>query len=333
MKRPSMRKIAALAGVSVAAVSYAIHDKPGISPQTKQRILQIMEDEQYAPLSPGTGKPQAQKYLYLVIDDLSCFSNVFYSSILDTITTTCTKYGYDVVLCNQAHTFRATTAAAAIRQGLAAGMIFFHDIPSETLEYLHRYETPFVIIDAHYKTADIPHIGVDYETAVFTATQHLIDLGHRDLAFLGQKELDDFYHATFRGFSKALRRAGLSLQPQWVKDSACDFNSAYACMEQLLQTAPLPTGIVCAADQFALAAMRCAQDHGFSVPKDFSVVGVDDLPISRFYYPSLTSVHIDVSHLAEQAVESLHSQIIGNGCAVRTVCSDRLIIRASTSAK
>lgn len=333
MKRPSMRKIAELAGVSVAAVSYALNNKPGISEQTRRRILQIMDDEQYISPSGTALLPHSQKYLYLVIDDLSSFSNLFYASILDTITTASSKFGYHIVLCNRAVSFQTTAAAAAIRHGQASGVIFLHDIEDETQLFLDRHETPFVIIDSHGKTTGAARISADYETAVFAATQHLTDLGHRKLAFIGQGELPDFYSATMNGFRKALSQAGLELQPQWIKDGACDFDSAYRCMDEILQSVSLPDGVVCAADQFALAAMHCAQNRGFAIPQDLSFVGVDDLPVSQIYHPPLTTIHIDVSELAEKAVAYLHRQICTPSAAsdaVHTIRSDQLIVRAST---
>lgn len=329
MKQPSMRKIAELAGVSVAAVSYALNNKPGVCAKTRQRILQIMEEQQY-PLHSGV-QPHKQKFLYLVIDDLSCFSNMFYASILDTIATVSCKYSYDVAVCNQSVSFQTTTAAAAIRCGLAAGLIFFHDIAPDTAEFLNKYGIPFVIIDSHCKSTGTAQIGVNYDIAAFSATKHLIDLGHKKFAFIGQREIPDFYAASFGGFCRALSQAGLQLQPDWIKDQACDFDSAYRCMEEILQKDCRPTGIVCAADQFALAAMHCVQDRGFIIPKDFSFVGMDDLPVSQIYHPPLTTIHIDVSELAEQAVEYLHAIICGEkASAIRTICSDNLIIRAST---
>ena len=331
MKGPSMRKIAELAGVSVATVSYALNNKPGISPATRQRILQISEEEQYAHRSGTPTQSVLQKYLYLVIDDLSCFSNLFYASILDIVATTAAKYGYDVVLCDQAISFQSTTAAAAARRGLAAGVLFFHDVDLDTTIFLRNHNIPFVIIDSHCQTAGTAHVSVDYETAVFTAAQHLIDLGHRNLAFIGQKELPAFYIATFGGFCRAMKESKLSLRPQWIKDAACDFDSAYRCMEEILQSERHPSGIVCATDHFALAAMRCVQDRGYTIPKDFSFVGVDDLPFSQIYFPPLTTVHIDVSGLAEQAVEYLHGQICSEKTTfIHTIRSDDLIIRAST---
>lgn len=327
MKHPSMRKIAELAGVSVAAVSYAINNKPGVCAETRQRILQIMEEEQYS-------MPHNEKFLYLVIDDLSCFSNMFYASILDTIATAASKYGYDVAVCNQAVSFHTTTAAAAVRRGLAAGVIFFHDIAADTASFLTGYDIPFIVIDSHCKSADTAQVGVDYEIAVFSATQHLVDLGHKRLAFIGQREIPDFYAASLGGFYRAMSQAGLTVKPTWIKDEACDFDSAYRCMDEILQANRLPTGIVCATDQFALGAMHCVQDRGFSIPKDFSFVGVDDLPVSQIYHPPLTTVHIDVGELAEQAVEYLHETICGEKTsAIRTICSDNLIVRASTAAQ
>ena len=106
-------------------------------------------------------------------------------------------------------------------------------------------------------------------------------------------------------------------------------------MENILQCDELPTGIVCATDLFALAAMQCTQIHGYRIPDDFSFVGIDDLNSSSVFYPTLTTIHLDHYEFAEQAVKLLHKQIIAGDPHMQqthTVRSAQLIIRNSTGA-
>ena len=334
MRKTTIKRIAELANVSTTTVSYVLNNRPGISQKTRDRVLQIMEQEDYAPSSSAT-LPRRGRNVFLVVDELASFGNLFYSAIVDTMSVVAAKYGYNIILSNTLDSFLTSTAAKAIRQGTADGLIFLHDIEPEILIFLHQEQVPFVVIDAHRQDTNYSRICVDYELSAYTATRHLIELGHERIGFIGERAVPDFYTSTFNGFCRALTEKSLTVHPAWLQSEACDIESASVCMNNILKFNELPTGIVCATDQFALAAMHCAQDHGYQIPQDFSFVGIDDLNISQLYYPALTTIRIDYFEMAERAVDLL-SDFIDNKHpdtpVVYTVKSDTLICRDSTAA-
>lgn len=334
MRKVTIQRIAELANVSTTTVSYVLNNRPGISQKTRDRVLQIMEQENYTPNS-SAALPQRSRNIFLVIDELVPFGNLFYSAIVDTATVAAAKYGYNIVVSNKLDSFLTSTAARAIRQGSADGLIFLHDIEPEILIFLHQEQVPFVVIDAHRQDSNYSRICADYELSAYTAARHLIELGHEKIGFIGERAVPDFYTATFNGFCRALTENCLSVHPAWLQSEACDIASASGCMANILKFNELPTGIVCATDQFALSAMHCAQDHGYQIPKDFSFIGIDDLNISQLYYPALTTIRIDSYEMAERAIDLLCDFIENSppdSPVVYTVKSDTLICRDSTAA-
>lgn len=335
MEKISIKKIAEIANVSTTTVSYIINNKPGISQSTRDRVLRVMEEEGYTPVK---NRPRSehnnQRNIYLMIDDYASFGNLFYSTILDICSAAATKSGYNLVLSNIEDSFRSTSAAKAIHNGTAMGMIFLHDVDAETLVFLRQENIPFVVIDAHRRDPGYTRVCFDYETAAYTVTKHLIELGHSKLGFIGERTIPDFYTSTFNGFCRALSENHLVIHPAWLQAEACDIDSASQCMKNILEFSEHPTGIVCATDSFALASMHCVQENGYSVPNDFSFVGIDDLDISRIYFPPLTTVHIDLFEMAEKAIEFLDKQITANNpnmSDVYTLKSNKLIVRKSTA--
>lgn len=334
MAKVTIKRIAELAGVSTTTVSYVLNNKPGISEATRIRVQEIMEQENYTPNS-NTLRLAARRSrnIYLIIDEFISFGNLFYSVILDSITLAAEKYGYNIVVSNKHESFQASAAARAIGEGMVDGVVFLHDLDPETLQFLQQSQTPFVAIDSHRQDAPYIRVCADYDMASYIVTKHLIDLGHRRIAFIGQAELPDFYIATFRGCCRALTEHKLLLHPQWLQSDACDFESAYQSMENILKCEELPTGIVCATDLFALAAMQCAQVNGYKIPADFSVVGIDDLNNSKIFYPTLTTIYLDPYEFAAQAMRLLHDQIVSQDLSSQesfTVRSDQLVVRNST---
>ncbi len=334
MSKPTIRRIAELAGVSTTTVSYVLNDRPGISQETRRKVQAIMEQEQYTP-APNTLRSASRRSnnIYMMIDEFTSFGNLFYSTILDSISMAAEKFGYSIVLSNKYESFRTSAAAKAIMQGAADGVVFLHDVDSETLLFLQQNRTPFVVIDSHKKDASYMRVCADYDKAAHAVTNYLIGLGHRKIAFIGQASFPDFYVTTFRGCCRALTEHRLTIHPQWLQSDAYDFQSAFQCMENILKCDELPTGIVCATDLFALAAMQCTQTRGYRIPDDFSFVGIDDLNSSSVFYPTLTTIHLDHYAFAEHAVKLLHKQITAGDpdlFETATVRSDQLIVRNST---
>ncbi len=335
MPEVTIRRIAELANVSAATVSYVLNDRPGISQRTRDRVLAIVEQEGYVPdKSSKTAVVRRESNVYLVVDGEASLGDLFYSTILDTIAVAAQGHELRVVLCKVTDTFQSSAAAKAVRRGSVDGLIFLRDIDSETLLFLSQSEVSFVVIDSHRRDARYSRICADYDEACFTAATYLIELGHRAVGFIGEQAIPDFYISTFNGFCRALSSHRLTVHPTWIQSGACDADSAYRCMESILEFDERPTAVVCATDLFALAAMRCAQDHGLRIPDDISFTGIDDLYFSRLYFPALTTIRIDSFEMAEKAVECLSRQIENRRPGPHetvTLQSSRLIVRGSTA--
>ena len=334
MAKPTIRRIAELAGVSTTTVSYVLNNRPGISEDTRAKVQAIMEQEHYTP-AVGSARTVAHRSnnLYLMIDEFSSFGNLFYSTILDAVSFTAENLGYNVVLSNRFDSFQSCSAARAIQQGIADGVIFLHDLDADVLLFLQQHQTPFVVIDSHKKEAPYMRVRADYKTAAHTVTKYLISQGHQKLAYIGPASFPDLYISTFRGFCQALTENRLNIYPQWLQSDAYDFESASQCMDNILSCEELPTGIVCATDLIALGAMQRAQIRGYRIPADFSFVGMDDIYSSALFFPPLTTVHLDHAEFAEQAVKLLHKQITSEDphtYETAVLRSDQLIVRNST---
>ncbi len=161
------------------------------------------------------------------------------------------------------------------------------------------------------------------------ATRYLIVHGHRNIGFIGSSYIPDFYLQTFTGFRNALAEANLQLQPAWMQVDASDENSAYKCMERIVSTPSLPTAIFCPADIYAIGAIRCAREKGLRVPEDISFIGIDDILLSRYYEPGLTTVRIDKEEMGCLAMETIVKKINGQPAGTVIVKSDNLIVRDS----
>ena len=333
MPKTNIRQIAQTAGVSVAAVSYVLNGKPGVSAGTRERILQVIQEMNYTPNMNSRRLSCRKSFnLFLVTDPESTLTNLFYSAIAGALLSECMVRGYNLVLSAREAQFSESAAYRAILESNTDGLIFLFAPDKETLSLLRQEEVPFVVVDDHSAAPDYACVQADYALAVRTATEYLLELGHRKIALLGRSDLPDFLKATGEGFRKAMTGCGVPIREEWITGTNGTPEEDGPCVRTLLSDEDRPTAFVCAGDLQAITGMTEARSMGLAVPEDVSFIGVDDLPISRLYYPALTTVHIDTRAMAGLAAELLDRQMRGEKeVHVAHVPSADLICRKSAA--
>ena len=151
----------------------------------------------------------------------------------------------------------------------------------------------------------MPIVEVDYWQAAHQAAEFLYDNGHREIGYIGPETPTEYYVSTFGGYAAALKEHGLVCNPAWMPDVSFSEASAEAAISQVLQCPELPSAFLCAGDSFAIDVIRSAKKHGLRVPEDLSIIGLDDLFVSQYLEPPLSSVGFDKEALGKRAVETL----------------------------
>jgi len=150
---------------------------------------------------------------------------------------------------------------------------------------------------------------VDDLEAAAAMTRHLLSLGHRDIGFIVGAPNQTVSAQRQAGFEKALKEAGLTVHPEWVKQGSFTYRSGLVAAEQILDSARHPTAIFASNDDMAAAAIAVAHRLNLDVPKDLTIVGFDDTPLATTIWPALTTVRQPVAAMARKAVELLMEEI------------------------
>lgn len=330
MERVTIKKIAELAGVSVPAVSYVLNNKKGVSEQTRQRVLDIIEELNYTPNVNSRRLILQRSFNILVCldDPISTLDNLFYTEILSAIVAKGAELGYSIVLSNGGSDDQREHFLQNISQHNADGVIFLRDISEELQKSMESYGMPYLVVDSHNTVASYPCIASDVEQASYDAIRYLIDHGHQKIAFIGMERVPAFYLNTFAGYKRALADHGLSVQLDWIQSNAYDEASALKCMQRILESSIRPTAVFCASDILAIGAMNAVQKAGYRIPEDVSFIGMDDIILSRYCKPALTTMHIDKQKMGTLAVEVLDNILNGNDVETSyRIPFDRLIER------
>jgi len=326
------RDIAKLAGVSPAAVSLAINGKPGISEDTRQKILAIARQHNYC-TGTASARVLRERSTYIAAlfrTDAQLEDQAFYAELGTSAMVACRERGYTLVSTYITGSDSMLELPPSIRSGEVDGVLIFGDQEPGIYVELSKIGIPFVVLDSS-RSSQHPSVYVDYSKAAYIATRHLIDLGHRDIAYLSNGSLHDFNTLTLNGFQQATTEAGIALYPNRFQIDMEDTQTVEQCLEKALAGPCRPTAIFCTVDFYALKVIRRLNALGYRVPEDISIVGIDDVAVSQLMIPSLTTMRVDRDEMIREGLDMLTQMLQGKSCESRLLPPPELILRQTTA--
>jgi LacI family transcriptional regulator len=329
----TIREVAESAGVSYATVSHVINNTRLVSPETRERVLAAMAALNYRPNALARSLRQGKtNTIGLVLPDSA---NPFFAEISRSIEDETFRKGYSVFLCNtELDTQRELFYVDVLSKKQVDGIIFIAaGDQADSLDFLRRRNLPVVMIDRNVPSVELDAVLTDNQLGGLLATRHLLDLGHTRIACIAGPSSITPSAERIIGYRKALEQAGLPYDESLVLRGDYHAQSGLEITHSILKMDPRPTAIFALNDLMAWGALRAAAEAGCSVPKDLAVVGYDDLELSRFTNPPLTTVAQPKKEIGVQAVNMLIDRMSQrNKPPTRVVLPPELIVRRSTQA-
>ena len=331
--------IAYLAGVSQPTVSRALRGSPQVSEETRRRVEAIAQQLNYK-VDKNASNLRCQRSNTLALlffedptpDDSQI--NPFFHSMLGSITRACARNGYDLLISFQQQSGQWHENYADTRKADGLILLGYGDYVEYRgrLERLVEQGTNFVLWGVMQAGQPGLSVGSDNFQGSHLATQHLIGLGRRNIAFLGtaSTHYPEFLER-YRGYSQALKDAGVVAHRALQVDSITTERSGYSATCELLERGVQFDAIVAASDLIAMGALHALQERHVEVPGQVAVVGFDDIPAATLTNPPLTTVAQDTRLAGDVLVETVLSQIRGEPAAAKTL-QTRLIVRQSCGA-
>jgi len=309
--------IAHQAGVSQSTVSRALRNSPLVNEETRARIHAIAKELNYKVDKNASNLRSQQSStiaLLLFQDPTSDDSqiNPFFLSMLGSITRACTQQGYDLLVSFQQleDDWHADYEDCHKADGII--LLGYGDYTDyeEKLVQLEQQGTHFVRWGAVKEGQPGISIGCDNFQGGFDVTQHLINKGRKNIAFIGgaSKRSPEFFDR-YKGSCAAIEEAGIAVNPKLQIDAITTEQSGYAAALQLLALKQPFDAIFCASDLIAIGVIKALRERGKEIPKDIAVVGYDNIPLSEFIRPTLTTVQQDTKLAGEVLVETLLARI------------------------
>jgi LacI family transcriptional regulator len=336
-QRVSMRDIARAANVSVSAVSLVVRDKPGVATETRERVHRIMVELGYNNGSAASDEKAMVVALLIERSSMPVILDVFYGDIIRGFQSEAQRLGYQILL----HMFdRAAESLDSVRSSLAGearGVVIANDgdITSELIVQLESIGVPLVLIESYIPGHQLPCILGDNFMAGYTATNHLIGLGHRSIAVLRGPRKYSSLTDRLRGCLAAISEADLTIPSELCPYPVAGHpKKGYMQMYEILQLPNHPTAIVAISDKTAFGAMEAIKEAGLRIPDDIAIVSIDDVQESAYARPPLTTVRIPRLELGTLAMQKLHRLITHEPeTPVKSVVYGTLIVRSSCGAQ
>lgn len=330
-KVTTIREIAREAGVSTATVSRVFNRPKEVSPATRERVLAVSERNHY--VSDGLAVGLASRRSHLLGLVIPTITNSIYASSTQAIQRTAQDAGYTVLV--GVSDFSPESEADLVHKLIerrVEGVILTGAEHSPGLyTKLSRNGVPFVITWKLANESRLPCVSFDNHKAATAAVEYLLSLGHRRIGLVcGRTDVNDRARDRRAAFEDCMARHGLDADPELMIEGQFEFVDGRAAMHRMLGNDDPPTAVFCANDIQAIGALYECQVSGLSVPAEISIIGFDDLPISQYTSPRLTTIRVPAAEMGQRATEALLEQIAGKDGVQQIELVTDLIIRDST---
>lgn len=301
--------VARVAGVSTSTVSHVLNGTRYVSDDTKQRVNQAMELLRYRPnsLARGLVRQETQTIALIVADNV----NPFFAELGRAIEDHGFAAGYNVILCNSDRTTSKELAYLDMLISKRVDGIVYTTMSThlEQLQPLLDNNIPLVTFEREYDQIDA--VLLDNVQAGRDATRHLIDLGHRRIACICGPDAKTRSHERIQGYEQALAGAGIPLDRDLIFGGDWKIESGQACARQLIELPHPPTAVFACNDMMAIGVLTYMYEQGIKVPEEISVIGMDNIALSAFSCPPLTTLATPIAEVARRLWQLLVDRMSG----------------------
>jgi LacI family transcriptional regulator len=311
---PTIKDIAKKADVSIATVSLVIHNNKRISEETKKKVNKAIKELNYHPSGSARGLVSGKtgNIGFILTNDHFLRSEPFYTRIF---------LGAEFEAREKQLYILLTTVPSEVKKGEKLprfvlernvdGVILVGKVPVEIVNGLKKYDLPLIFIDYEIPMEGYSAILIDNVNGGMSATQHLINAGHKKIGFIGADISHPSINDRFTGYKKALKSAGIEFNPDLciTDENYPARENGYKATKKLLKKNKDITGIFACNDAMAIGVMQCLKEKSIRIPEDIAVIGFDNVESDLFIEPPLSTMNVPKLEMGIEAVK-LMSQIL-----------------------
>ncbi len=307
----TLKEIALKLNISISTVSRALKNHPRISIKTKNKVLKLAREIGYkSPTMLFNEDKKKSKFIGVIVPNINYH---LYAMAISGIEAVAETQGMHIIVCQSNELYEREKSL--VKELIEAGVVgIISSLASETTDFSHfedvkKAQIPLVFFNRQCDDIETDKVIIDNYKAAYDATEHLITIGCKRIGYLGGPEILQINSSRARGFTDALEKNSLELNPDYVVFSNFNRESTLSAARKLLYSPNYPDGILAFSDQMAISVMIAAKERGISIPEKVSLIGFNNEPIDELLEPSLTSVNQPSFNMGEEAAKLLLKQL------------------------
>jgi DNA-binding LacI/PurR family transcriptional regulator len=339
METITIKDIAKMCGVGVTTVSRAINNHPDINEETKDKIMQVIKENNYVPNNSARNLKRSDSKTIAVL--IKGISNPFFSSMIKILESEIQKKKYFFVLHRvEEQEDEIDVAIELVKEKRLRGIVFLGGYFSHAAKKLEQLKVPFVLstigVTENISNQNFAAVAVDDFKESYKMVDYLCKCGHRKIAIISSSMSDvSIGRLRLEGYKKALGDNQIEYRPNLVRIMREDIESytmknGYEVTRELLQSKEEFSAIYAISDSLAIGACRAITEAGKKIPDDISIAGYDGLEIGVYYNPSLTTIRQPVEEMAYETINMLFDFIHKKETPKSKIFSAELVVGEST---
>ena len=332
----TIKDVAEKAGVSTATVSLVVHNHTRISPETRKKVLKVIKQLNYYPSRSARGlvSKSTGNIGFILTEDHFLKTEPFYTKIFLGTEFATRETNYYVLLTTVNSEFvKGEPLPRFIQEKNVDGIIIAGKIPLPLIDRIKQMKIPLVFVDYYPPDGDFPVVMIDNIKGGMLATQHLIELGHRKIGFVGGDLNHPSVSDRLYGYRKALRQSSIEVNASYIstEEQNTTKHTGYLAAEKLFAKAPDLTAVFACNDAMAIGVLQYLKDHNYKVPGDISLIGFDDIEYDLLEKPSISTIRVHKIELGVEAMKLIVNVVENNDLSPKkTLIPVELVIREST---
>ena len=330
----SIESVARRANVSTATVSRTINGSDKVSPKTAALVMQAIEELNFYPNTNARALGTGRSHMFgLIISDIT---NPFFPELVKAFEDIAVEHGQEVLVTNTNYDpVRMEKCVRRMLQRKVDGVaIMTSEMDERLIRSFSKRGMPMVFLDNGLPSKGACTIHVDYKAGIDRAVQHLTELGHHRIAFISGPMRLASARTRSDAFRSSMATHQMPVDPMWVEEGDHRVEGGRDAMDRILAAKRRPTAVIASNDLTAIGAIGAIHESGLQVPEDFSVIGFDDIQLSAFTQPPLTTLRLPRALIATMAFEYLYRSYAGVGAvevaSASSVIQPVLVVRRST---
>lgn len=341
MSEITIKDIAKECGVGVSTVSRALNNHPDINPETKAKIMAFIQETGFVPNNSARNLKRTEAKSIAVL--VKGITNPFFADMIKVIEEETQKKKYTMVLTHVEYfEDEVDVALEIVKEKRLKGIIFLGGYFSHSEDKIAKLQVPYIFstignaVPTNISKTSYSNIFVDDKRESSRMVEYLIDLGHRDIAFLtAETEIRSIGQLRLQGYKEAMQKHHIPVKEELVRqvDEEIDhfsMENGYRTTKKLLEDKVAFTALFASSDSLAIGASRAILESGLRIPQDISVAGYDGLDMAKYYNPTITTIKQPVVEMALATIKLLFDIIAGKKAHEHIVFPAELVVGEST---